>query len=137
SHYFPAPQQADARPFAHILASDSVPSDIPALAPAPALAAAAHEPTTARREPTIGIAPAAQQDFAAEALAELPQPAASGAAGEAMGTELKTLRRMLETQLAQLAWNDLTRRAPVHVEILRELTEIGITQDLSDYILKQ
>ena len=54
-----------------------------------------------------------------------------------MGTELKTLRRMLETQLAQLAWNDLTRRAPAHVEILRELTEIGITQDLSDYILKQ
>jgi flagellar biosynthesis protein FlhF len=54
-----------------------------------------------------------------------------------MGTELKTLRRMLETQLAQLAWNDLTRRAPVHVEILRELTEIGISQDLSDYILKQ
>jgi flagellar biosynthesis protein FlhF len=54
-----------------------------------------------------------------------------------MGGELKMLRRMLETQLAQLAWNDLTRRAPVHVEILRELTEIGITQDLSDYILKQ
>jgi flagellar biosynthesis protein FlhF len=44
---------------------------------------------------------------------------------------------MLETQLAQLAWNDLTRRAPAHVEILRELTEIGITPDLCDYILKQ
>ena len=27
-------------------------------------------------------------------------------ANDAMGTELKTLRRMLETQLAQLAWND-------------------------------
>ena len=54
-----------------------------------------------------------------------------------MGSELKTLRRMLETQLAQLAWNDLTRRAPVHVEILRELTEIGISQELTDHILKQ
>jgi flagellar biosynthesis protein FlhF len=79
----------------------------------------------------------AQPDLAAEALAELPQSPPPTTAGDAMGSELKTLRRMLETQLAQLAWNDLTRRAPVHVEILRELTEIGITQDLSDYILKQ
>jgi flagellar biosynthesis protein FlhF len=172
SHYFPAPQQADARPFAHILASDSVPSDIPALAPASAAAlkapattsraptansrpstatsrapaaettpfaqeASAAEALPTRREPTISIVSSGDPDLAAQTLAELPTPVATGAAGDAMGTELKTLRRMLETQLAQLAWNDLTRRAPVHVEILRELTEIGITQDLSDYILKQ
>ena len=120
SHYFPAQQQTDSRPFAHILTSDEVPADIPSLAPASA--------------PTLD---AATQDFATEALAELPPPAIAGAASDAMGSELKMLRRMLETQMAQLAWNDLTRRAPVHVEILRELTEIGITQDLSDYILKQ
>jgi flagellar biosynthesis protein FlhF len=93
--------------------------------------------TRARREPTLNIAAPAKQDLAAEALAGLPPAAATGATGDAMGSELKTLRRMLETQLAQLAWNDLTRRAPVHVEILRELTEIGISQELSDYILKQ
>jgi flagellar biosynthesis protein FlhF len=44
---------------------------------------------------------------------------------------------MLETQLAQLAWNDLTRRAPIHTEILRELTEIGITPDLADHLIRQ
>jgi flagellar biosynthesis protein FlhF len=143
AHYFPAPQQADARPFAHILASDSVPAAIPALVPAsaPTLQAAVLEPTQLPHEtPATAAAPVrrdAKQDYAAEALAELPAAPPPGAAGDAMGTELKTLRRMLETQLAQLAWNDLTRRAPVHVEILRELTEIGITQDLSDYILKQ
>ena len=171
SHYFPAPQQQpDARPFAHILASDALlPADIPSLSPAPTptlnivadddsrafaqyagYATSAPDagivnptgaygdasPTHSRREPTISI-PEARQDFAAEALADLPPPALPGATSDAMGSELKTLRRMLETQLAQLAWNDLTRRAPVHVEILRELTEIGITQDLSDYILKQ
>jgi flagellar biosynthesis protein FlhF len=54
-----------------------------------------------------------------------------------MSSELKTLRRMLETQLAQLAWNDRTRRAPVHTELLRELTEIGITQDLAEHLIKQ
>ena len=91
-----------------------------------------------RQEPTLGLTPA-KPDLAATVLAELPSEssAATLTGTDAMGTELKTLRRMLETQLAQLAWNDLTRRAPVHVEILRELTEIGISQDLSDYILKQ
>jgi flagellar biosynthesis protein FlhF len=187
SHYFAAAQQTNARPFAHILTSDAIPADIPALRPASELAPAvqvtqtiapAQQPhaanaASARRESTltahslapagdsladrsvasardyladrstadrsvaINIAAPAAQDFAAEALADLPPPAAPGAMGDAMGSELKTLRRMLETQLAQLAWNDLTRRAPVHIEILRELTEIGITQDLSDYILKQ
>ena len=108
--------------------------------PTPGRKAPAVEPVVTRREPTLDIDRAAKRDLAAEALAELapavpaPPPAH---AGDSMGSELKTLRRMLETQLAQLAWNDLTRRAPVHVEILRELTEIGISQELSDYILKQ
>ena len=164
SHYFPAPAPApvaaaaaDARPFAHILRDEPVVGALPVLAPtasiptssatpiAPALAPTA-EATPARREPTLnhpvvndqGInPPSSKKDFAAEALADLPPTLPVSNAGDAMGSELKTLRRMLETQLAQLAWNDLTRRAPVHVEILRELTEIGITPDLSDYILKQ
>ncbi|MGA7539528.1 MAG: flagellar biosynthesis protein FlhF [Steroidobacteraceae bacterium] len=56
---------------------------------------------------------------------------------EAMGRELQSLRRMLETQLAQLAWNDRSRRAPVHAELLRELSEIGIARDLADHIVGQ
>jgi flagellar biosynthesis protein FlhF len=72
---------------------------------------------------------------AAAALPLLGPPAE--APGETMGKELQTLRRMLETQLAQLAWNDRTRRAPVHTELLRELTEIGIAQDLADHIVGQ
>jgi flagellar biosynthesis protein FlhF len=63
-----------------------------------------------------------------------------GAEGEdaptdAMSAELRHLRRMLETQLAQLAWNDLSRRAPIHTEMLRELTEVGLTQDLAAQIV--
>jgi flagellar biosynthesis protein FlhF len=57
------------------------------------------------------------------------------AANDVMTSELKTLRRMLETQLAQLAWKDLTRRAPLHTEMLRELTEIGIEQGLAGEIV--
>ena len=51
--------------------------------------------------------------------------------------ELKSLRHMLETQLAQLAWSDLTRRLPVQAELLRELTEIGLAPDLAQRIADQ
>jgi flagellar biosynthesis protein FlhF len=57
------------------------------------------------------------------------------AANDAMSSELKSLRRMLEVQVAQLAWKDLARRAPLHTEILRELTEIGIEQGLAAEIV--
>jgi flagellar biosynthesis protein FlhF len=64
-------------------------------------------------------------------------PAAVAAAKEAMGTELRNLRRILETQMAQLAWNDLSRRAPIHTQILRELTEVGLTPDFASQVVAQ
>jgi flagellar biosynthesis protein FlhF len=60
-----------------------------------------------------------------------------GGEESAMSAELKAMRRILETQMAQLAWNDLTRRAPIHTEILRELTEVGITQEFAAQIVAQ
>ena len=48
-----------------------------------------------------------------------------------LSEELRTLRRMLETQVAQLAWNDLSRRSPLAMEVLRELAEMGFTQDIA------
>jgi flagellar biosynthesis GTPase FlhF len=166
--HFPQSQPAGARPFAHILVNDGIPSDIPALQPAaagvsasisPAARAQAAAPLQAAvsvqtaaiatapvvptltpdlRQPISSLGSEQTPDLAEDTLAQLPPPvAASAAASESTAAELKTLRRMLETQMAQLAWNDLSRRAPVHVEILRELTEIGITQELSEYILKQ
>ena len=159
SHYFPAQSPADVRPFAHILGSDPAPAQARApqqaiqhaRAPTPVAAAPAPAPAVARapaapnrREPILNIAPVTTQDDDLDAVVHLSSAAAAGstassgsATHDATSAELKTLRRMLETQLAQLAWNDLTRRAPAHVEVLRELTEIGISPDLSDYILKQ
>jgi flagellar biosynthesis protein FlhF len=81
-------------------------------------------------------APIETPTFTPPAAFAAPRAPATSAT-DAMGTELKTLRRMLETQLAQLAWNDMTRRAPIHTEILRELTEIGISQDLAEHLIKQ
>jgi flagellar biosynthesis GTPase FlhF len=113
--------------------------DAPIAAPYSAAASyeviAADDPVEEIREATL--TPLASNEvkatFASLQATGSPAPAAT----EAMGNELKTLRRMLETQLAHLAWNDLTRRAPVHTEILRELTEIGITQDLAEHLVRQ
>ena len=73
-----------------------------------------------------------------------PAPAMASATADASATtvlalesELKTLRRMLETQLAQLAWKDLARRAPIHTQMLRELTEVGIASDLATEVVAQ
>lgn len=51
--------------------------------------------------------------------------------------ELRTLRRMLETQLATLAWNDLTRRSPIQTELLKQLTQLGLAQDLATELVTQ
>jgi flagellar biosynthesis protein FlhF len=54
-----------------------------------------------------------------------------------MSNELNALRRMLETQLSVLAWNDLTRRAPVHAEVLKTLTTLGISSSLAAELVSQ
>jgi flagellar biosynthesis protein FlhF len=51
--------------------------------------------------------------------------------------ELRTLRRMLETQLATLAWNDLSRRAPVQTELLKQLSALGLGHDLCGELVAQ
>jgi len=77
----------------------------------------------APQPPPAAVAPLANAQVPAEAL--------SAPSVSAMESELKTLRRMLETQLEQLAWTDLARRAPIHTAMLRELTEVGITRELA------
>lgn len=113
----------------------SRPGALPAGAPMGTASFAA--PSPASHLPAAGAATlsAASSPAATPAVPPLLEPPTAPA--EAMGKELQSLRRMLETQLAQLAWNDRTRRAPVHTELLRELTEIGIAQDLADHIVGQ
>ena len=47
-----------------------------------------------------------------------------------INSELLTLRRLLENQISQLSWNDLTRRAPLAAEVLRSLSELGFARDV-------
>jgi flagellar biosynthesis protein FlhF len=48
-----------------------------------------------------------------------------------MTAELRNLRKLLETQLSALAWNDFTRREPGRARALAELTSVGVTRDVA------
>ena len=70
----------------------------------------------------------------AQSAALAPAPAQSGAPlreQQAMSEELRTLRQLLERQLAALAWNDFTRREPLRARALAELTELGLARDVA------
>lgn len=67
-----------------------------------------------------------------EMSASLPDADEHGMTGE-----LRTLRQMLETQLATLAWNDLSRRSPLQVELLKRLTVLGLAHDLAGELVAQ
>ncbi|HTY93468.1 MAG TPA: flagellar biosynthesis protein FlhF [Steroidobacteraceae bacterium] len=88
-------------------------------------------------EPAVEVPVTAPASDVVEAPADKGPVPTLDANNDEMTAELKTLRRMLETQLAQLAWKDLTSRAPLHSDMLRELTEIGIEQGLAAEIVTQ
>lgn len=70
-------------------------------------------------------------------------PAAAAAPAQApeqhseLANEVKDMRRMLEAQLATLAWNDMSRRSPLQAAMLKELAQIGITQDLAGSLARK
>jgi flagellar biosynthesis protein FlhF len=82
------------------------------------------------------VASLARRDAATPAsLADSEEPEAGGNVN--VNKEIRIMRRMLESQLEQLAWNDRTRRTPVVSEMLRELTEIGVSQELAEQICQE
>jgi flagellar biosynthesis protein FlhF len=74
--------------------------------------------------------PASQQSAAATGAAALKK-AASQPVDPTVADEIKDLRRLLETQLASLAWNDLNRDAPVRARLLREMAKFGVDASLA------
>jgi len=57
--------------------------------------------------------------------------AQTNAPESSMAHEIKDLRRLLETQLASLAWNDMNRQAPVRARLLRELSKLGVDSTIA------
>jgi flagellar biosynthesis protein FlhF len=54
-----------------------------------------------------------------------------------LASEVKQMRRLLESQLATLAWNEFTQRSPLRAAVLRELAQFGLAQDVCKRIAEQ
>jgi flagellar biosynthesis protein FlhF len=105
-------------------------------ASAQAQRAAQYVPATSAAYATPAASDTADS-YAALARRLSQQAPAVPEAGADVNEELRTLRRMLETQLATLAWNDLSRRAPVQTELLKQLTVLGLAHDLAGELVTQ
>jgi len=81
------------------------------------------------------LAPVIQVPLAPAAPVAVTVPPAAGQ--EQLVGEMKDMRRMLEAQLATLAWNDLSRRSPVQAAMHKELAQLGITQDLANSLIRK
>ena len=92
----------------------------------------ARQPYETRADAARTDAARAHDGSAEDTLASLPEGDGYGVRGE-----LRTLRQMLETQLATLAWNDLSRRSPLQVELLKQLTVLGLAHDLAGELVAQ
>jgi flagellar biosynthesis protein FlhF len=123
----PAAASATAKP----AAATATESPTVASTRSPAAAPTAPAPTaadTAAKPPRTQAAPAI-----ADILAQLSHPAPTEPSPEIsdMRQELGTLREMLETQMASLAWNDMDRRHPIHANVLRQLTRMDLDADIA------
>jgi flagellar biosynthesis protein FlhF len=54
-----------------------------------------------------------------------------------VGEELRSLRALLEHQLAALAWNDFTRREPTKARALTDLASLGLDRELALQIVDE
>jgi flagellar biosynthesis protein FlhF len=102
---------------------------------------AARLPTEAAVDPVAPMAPViapviAAVPTAAQAVSASTAVATGPAEQNAVSEELRTLRQLLERQLAALAWNDFTRREPMRARALAELTELGIGRDVALSVLE-
>ena len=115
-----------------------VPAPIaPAAAPAPAPAAAATTRPSAAARPPLNV-PRPVATARATPLAPAPSASASARAAPraaadygAMQRELQDMRRLLETGLAGMTWNDKRLREPLKARVLEELTAMDIAPDVA------
>jgi len=133
----PTPVPAAARATAASRPPAARPAAPPSAAPQPSPARLAVPASAPAPAPLAISAPVASAPPRAATPAPAPAASPAAAAMDNVNQELRILRRMLETQLEQLAWNERARRTPVIAEMLRELTEMGIAQELADRIVEQ
>lgn len=98
-------------------------------APAPEQPHPMHEASFVADDP--GRRPITAAAAQAPAAGEAPAESFGPGAALSMAAELRSLRTMLEQQLAGLAWHELARRDPARVSAMRILLVAGFSAELS------
>jgi flagellar biosynthesis protein FlhF len=52
-------------------------------------------------------------------------------------TEIRSMRGMLESQLAELSWSNVQKRQPVKAEVMREMLAAGFSASLARYLVEK
>jgi flagellar biosynthesis protein FlhF len=110
--------------------------------PAPGFAPAAPaQPTrpAAGFAPAAPAAPAVDMDRISAMVADAVNSAKANAAAEmsTMMTELRAMRGMMETQLAELSWGSSQQREPHKATVLREMLGAGFSATLAKMLIEK
>lgn len=88
-----------------------------------------------RRAPSqeTGIDMAAMTQMMSAAIAQAKESAATEMSG--MMSEIRAMRGLMETQLAELSWNATQQREPQKAAVLREMLAAGFSATLARYLI--
>ncbi|MBQ5939617.1 MULTISPECIES: flagellar biosynthesis protein FlhF [unclassified Massilia] len=106
--------------------------------PAPAPVFADPAPTYANRrapEPAPALDMSAMTAMMSAAIAQAKESAAAEMSG--MMNEIRAMRGLMETQLAELSWNATAQREPQKAAVLREMLAAGFSATLARYLIEK
>ncbi|KQW96830.1 flagellar biosynthesis protein FlhF [Massilia sp. Root418] len=111
----------------------------PAARPVPRMAAPAAPAAAAPRAPAPAPAPSLDMDRITALVADAVNSAKANAAAEMSGmmNEIRAMRGMMETQLAELSWGTTQQREPQKAAVLRELLAAGFSASLARYLIEK
>lgn len=93
--------------------------------------------------PAAPQAKPAIREAAVKAAAAAPAPAFSGVSPEVVDarlqhvmTELRSMRAMFETQLAEITWGSKQEREPLRADLMREMLTAGFSPGMARYLVE-
>jgi flagellar biosynthesis protein FlhF len=132
-------------PLAAMAPVAAAPTAAPAPRPAPRTAApeaAVRQPAPrapAAPTPTPVAAPSLDMDRISAMVADAVASAKANAAAEMSGmmSEIRAMRGMMETQLAEISWGSAQQREPQKAAVLREMLAAGFSASLARYLIEK
>ncbi|MBC8028283.1 MAG: flagellar biosynthesis protein FlhF [Steroidobacteraceae bacterium] len=79
----------------------------------------------------------ASSQLSPQITTDFPEAPSRPSTDSSLAEEVKGMRRMLESQLATLTWNDMSRRSPLQAAMLKELARLGLSNELSGSLARK